>query len=398
MNSLSILTLHGFLLFVGAELIFSLTPGPTVMLISAYGFKGGFRDALAAICRHPDRQHLWYVICVTGLGALVTASPLVFHAIKIAGAAYLVWLGASALWQSWHATAEAQGPKLMGKPYVQATLTQLGNPKAILFFGALVPQFLDTTCTAPAAICDHVRRHLHRRKHHPNRLWRAGGYRAAAAAELRHAVWRERISGTGAAVLGVLAALSPRMTPEDFITRQCRPDGAAAGAGDQALSRHRSGAAVARDRRGTGPGSACRRPIGPLPGRAARRWRAMCWIIPTWCAGKRVLDIGAGSGLVATGGGEGRRGQRAGRRHRCLFRRRHPPQCRGQWRDDRGDADDLIGSAGAWDVILVGDLFYERPLAERLLAWLKPLDAPALLGDPGRNYFPKTRRRKTGRL
>ena len=37
------------LLFIGAELIFSLTPGPTVMLISAYGFKGGFRDALAAI-------------------------------------------------------------------------------------------------------------------------------------------------------------------------------------------------------------------------------------------------------------------------------------------------------------------------------------------------------------
>jgi predicted nicotinamide N-methyase len=38
----------------------------------------------------------------------------------------------------------------------------------------------------------------------------------------------------------------------------------------------------------------------------------------------------------------------------------------------------------------VGDLFYERPLAERLLAWLVPLDALALLGDPGRNYFPKS--------
>ena len=42
MSSLSILTLHGLLVFIGAELIFSLTPGPTVMLISAYGFKGGF--------------------------------------------------------------------------------------------------------------------------------------------------------------------------------------------------------------------------------------------------------------------------------------------------------------------------------------------------------------------
>src|SRR5690349_24007191 len=110
MNSLSILTLHGLLFFVGAELIFSLTPGPTVMLISAYGFKGGFRDALAAIAGTQTGNTLWYVICVTGLGALVTASPLVFHAIRLLGAADLVFLGASALWKSWRQTAEAQGP------------------------------------------------------------------------------------------------------------------------------------------------------------------------------------------------------------------------------------------------------------------------------------------------
>src|SRR3954469_22041522 len=119
MTSLSILTLHGFLLFVGAELIFSLTPGPTVMLISAYGFKGGFRDALAAIAGTQTGNTLWYVICVTGLGALVTASPMVFHAIKLLGAAYLVFLGVSTLWQSWRGAAQAQGPKLMGNPYLQ---------------------------------------------------------------------------------------------------------------------------------------------------------------------------------------------------------------------------------------------------------------------------------------
>ena len=56
--------------------------------------------------------------------------------------------------------------------------------------------------------------------------------------------------------------------------------------------------------------------------------------------------------------------------------------------------DDLIGVEGDWDVILVGDLFYERPLAERLLAWLKTLNRPALLGDPGRSYFPKDGRLK----
>jgi predicted nicotinamide N-methyase len=51
--------------------------------------------------------------------------------------------------------------------------------------------------------------------------------------------------------------------------------------------------------------------------------------------------------------------------------------------------DDIIGSAQAFDVILVGDMCYERPLAERLMAWLKASDAMILIGDPGRSYFPK---------
>jgi predicted nicotinamide N-methyase len=53
--------------------------------------------------------------------------------------------------------------------------------------------------------------------------------------------------------------------------------------------------------------------------------------------------------------------------------------------------DDVIGRAGPWDTILLGDMCYERPLAERLLAWLKDLSrlgTEVLLGDPGRTYFP----------
>ena len=54
--------------------------------------------------------------------------------------------------------------------------------------------------------------------------------------------------------------------------------------------------------------------------------------------------------------------------------------------------DDLIGRDGDWDIILIGDMCYERPLAEALLAWLRGLAArntTILLGDPGRSYFPK---------
>jgi homoserine/homoserine lactone efflux protein len=207
MTPLSILTIHGLLLFIGAELVFSLTPGPTVMMISAYGFKGGFRDAASAIAGTQTGNTLWYVICVTGLGALVTASPTVFHAIRFLGAAYLVFLGAGAIWKSFHAASDAHGPKLMGKPYIQATLTQMGNPKAILFFGAIVPQFLDThgpllrqylimfvvTFIGESVILTGYG-------------WLAS--HGAGLSGIEHAVWRERISGLVLLALGVAAAIA----------------------------------------------------------------------------------------------------------------------------------------------------------------------------------------------
>jgi homoserine/homoserine lactone efflux protein len=206
MSSLSILTLHGLLLFIAAELIFSLTPGPTVMLISAYGFRGGFKDALAAIAGTQTGNTLWYVICVTGLGALVTASPLVFQVIKLAGAAYLVWLGLSSLWHSWHAAPDAVGPKLMGRPYIQATLTQMGNPKAILFFGALVPQFLDTSAAlVPQYLIMFIVTFIGE-----SIILTAYGALAAYGGRMaapHHAIWRERISGLVLLALGITAAL-----------------------------------------------------------------------------------------------------------------------------------------------------------------------------------------------
>jgi predicted nicotinamide N-methyase len=55
--------------------------------------------------------------------------------------------------------------------------------------------------------------------------------------------------------------------------------------------------------------------------------------------------------------------------------------------------DDVIGRKGDWDVILIGDMCYERPLAERLLDWLTDrarAGATVLMGDPGRTYFPKS--------
>ena len=109
---------------------------------------------------------------------------------------------------------------------------------------------------------------------------------------------------------------------------------------------------------------------------------------PDTVRGKRILDIGSGSGMV------GIAAARSGAAH-VLAADIDAFSCAAIGLNAIANAvdiavtqDDVIGTQGNWDLILVGDLFYERPLAERLLAWLKELQTDALLGDPGRSYFP----------
>ena len=111
---------------------------------------------------------------------------------------------------------------------------------------------------------------------------------------------------------------------------------------------------------------------------------------PETVAGKRVLDIGSGSGLVAIAAARAGAASVLAADVDAFSIAAIRLNAAANSATVAVTQDDLIGAAGDWDVILVGDLFYERPLAERLLAWLKTLDRPALLGDPGRNYFPKT--------
>ena len=111
---------------------------------------------------------------------------------------------------------------------------------------------------------------------------------------------------------------------------------------------------------------------------------------PEEVAGKRVLDFGSGSGMIAIAC------MKAGASSVLaadidLF----AVAAIGLNAEANGvrieaTSDDMIGRDCAWDVILVGDMCYERPLAERLLAWLQSCGARVLLGDPGRSYFPKS--------
>lgn len=110
---------------------------------------------------------------------------------------------------------------------------------------------------------------------------------------------------------------------------------------------------------------------------------------PGIASGKRVLDFGAGSGLVALAAAK------AGAA--CVTAVDIDPfAVAAISRNAKVNAlvievvdKDMIGSREHFDLILIGDMCYERPLAERLMAWLKQTPSDILLGDPGRSYFPK---------
>jgi predicted nicotinamide N-methyase len=111
---------------------------------------------------------------------------------------------------------------------------------------------------------------------------------------------------------------------------------------------------------------------------------------PQAVRGKSVLDFGSGSGLV------GIAAMKAGARSVLSADiDKYAAAAIALNAQANGVAiaattDDLIGRDGDWDVILIGDMCYERPLAEKLLEWLHDSGASALLGDPGRSYFPKS--------
>jgi threonine/homoserine/homoserine lactone efflux protein len=128
--------------FVGIAAVVIVTPGPDTALTIRNSLAGGRRAGVLTALGVSTGQACWTAAASAGVAALLVASEPVFRALRLVGAAYLVWLGAQALWSAWSGVRrhERPGPRRTA-PFRQGLLSNLANPKMAVFFTSLLPQF-----------------------------------------------------------------------------------------------------------------------------------------------------------------------------------------------------------------------------------------------------------------
>jgi len=143
--------LERYALFCAVMAVFAITPGPANLFAIATGARAGPRAALLGVAGMNAASLVWMAAAAAGLGALALAFPLAFRIISIAGAVYVAWLGARALWAAWLNAAEDDSARRSASAHSafrNGFAVQLANPKAVVFFTAVLPPFVDPARSA----------------------------------------------------------------------------------------------------------------------------------------------------------------------------------------------------------------------------------------------------------
>ena len=138
------MTLEIWLAYVTTLLIFMSTPGPSHMLMLTNSMTNGFRRSLATAAGDLSANTLQILVVAAGLVGLVRSSQQFFVVIKWLGVSYLVLTGFLVFRRRLDSSvAEGLSTRSVRTLYLQGFLTSAANPKAIVFFAALLPQFIN---------------------------------------------------------------------------------------------------------------------------------------------------------------------------------------------------------------------------------------------------------------
>jgi threonine/homoserine/homoserine lactone efflux protein len=133
------------LLFVGIAALLTITPGADMAMVSRSVLIGGRREAFATTLGILAGCLMWAIVSAAGVVAVLAASRTAYDALRLVGAAYLVWLGVQSLLAARHGDygggLEREGTR-RASPFRQGLLTNLFNPKIAVFYSTFLPQFI----------------------------------------------------------------------------------------------------------------------------------------------------------------------------------------------------------------------------------------------------------------
>ena len=135
-----------YALFCGVMAVFAISPGPANLFMIATGVREGPRGVALGVAGLNTGSLVWIGAAALGLGALAAAFPLLFSAMAVAGAAYVAWLGLKSIWAAVagnSAAFRAIKPSAAGAAFRDGVAVQIANPKAVVFFSAVLPPFVD---------------------------------------------------------------------------------------------------------------------------------------------------------------------------------------------------------------------------------------------------------------
>lgn len=205
------MTYETWLLYVATVLVFMSTPGPSHLLMLSVSATNGFHRSIATATGDLTANVIQIILAGFGLATLITSSRYGFAIVKWGGVAYLLWIGARQILQSFRqsdSTAAAPVASLRSL-WLRGFVTSASNPKAVVFFAALFPQFLNAQSALAPQIAilgltyvtiDGVILSAYGK----------GGSWLAERLRGRHRAWIDRAAGAGiigtAAILGLRAS------------------------------------------------------------------------------------------------------------------------------------------------------------------------------------------------
>lgn len=133
-----------FWLFAATTFVVVLTPGPAAITVAAQGSGNGVLRAQSGIAGVASANAVFFILSATGISATIIASQTLFTAIKWFGVAYLTYIGLAAIFSRSGGLQVHRSPPAKARSlFTKGFLVEFANPKALLYFAAILPQFLD---------------------------------------------------------------------------------------------------------------------------------------------------------------------------------------------------------------------------------------------------------------